>query len=39
MKCNLSFEDMLTYFEAAICRMFKRAFRDLVFNVMCKQVT
>jgi cyclopropane fatty-acyl-phospholipid synthase-like methyltransferase len=37
-KCELSFEDMLAYFQRLVRRVFANARKGLAFNVMSKQV-
>ena len=37
-KCDLSFEDMLDYFQRLVRRVFANARKGLAFNVMSKQV-
>ena len=37
-KCDLSFEDMLEYFQRLVRRVFANARKGLAFNVMSKQV-
>jgi cyclopropane fatty-acyl-phospholipid synthase-like methyltransferase len=37
-KCDLSFEDMLAYFQRLVQRVFAHAQKGLAFNVMSKQV-
>jgi cyclopropane fatty-acyl-phospholipid synthase-like methyltransferase len=38
MKCDLSFDEMLEYFQAVVSRMFDKTRLGLAFNVMSKQV-
>ncbi len=38
MKCDLSFDEMLAYFQAVVIRLFAKARIGVAFNVMSKQV-